>query len=119
MPAVNQVELHPRLQQAELRAFHAEHGIVTEAWSPLAPGELLDDAAIAKIAAAHGTTPAQAILRWHLHLGNVIIPKSVNPDRMAANIDLFSIRLDAEDYERLASLDAGQRIGPDPDQFNR
>jgi 2,5-diketo-D-gluconate reductase A len=119
VPAVNQVELHPRLQQAELRAFHERHGIVTEAWSPLARGDLLDDATIAKIAAKHNVSSAQVILRWHLDLGNVIIPKSVNPDRMAGNIDLFSIRLDAEDHEGIAALDAGRRIGPDPEQFNR
>ena len=119
VPAINQVELHPRLQQAELRLFHDKHAILTEAWSPLARGHLLDDPTIAKLASKHNVSPAQVILRWHLDLGNVIIPKSVNPERMAANIDLFSIRLDDEDYERIASLEAGQRIGPDPDQFNR
>jgi len=119
VPAVNQVELHPRLQQGELRAFHDEHGIVTEAWSPLARGDLLDDPTVNQIASKHNVSPAQIILRWHLDLGNVIIPKSVNPDRMAANLDLFRIRLDDEDHGQIAALDTGQRIGPNPDHFNR
>jgi 2,5-diketo-D-gluconate reductase A len=119
VPAVNQVELHPRLQQGELRGFHERHGIVTEAWSPLARGDLLDDPVIERLAARHDVSAAQLILRWHLEVGNVVIPKSVNPDRMATNIDLFGFELDAEDTEAIARLDAGQRIGPDPDQFNR
>ena len=119
VPSVNQVELHPRLQQAELRAFHDEHGIVTEAWSPLARGDLLDEPTIDKLASKHNVSPAQIILRWHLDLGNVIIPKSVNADRMAANIDLYRIRLDDEDHAQIAALEAGQRIGPDPDLVQR
>jgi 2,5-diketo-D-gluconate reductase A len=118
-PAVNQVELHPWLQQRELRAFHAEHRIVTEAWSPIARGgDLLADPTIAAIAERHNVTPAQVILRWHLDLGNVIIPKSVNPERMARNLDLFGIRLDDDDHAAIAALDNGTRIGPDPDEFN-
>ena len=83
LPTVNQIELHPNLQQAELRAWHAEHGIATEAWSPLAQGALLGDDTIATIAAHHERTPAQVILRWHIQLGNVVIPKSVTPERVA------------------------------------
>ena len=89
VPAINQVELHPWLQQRELREFHGEHGIVTEAWSPISRGARLADPVIAELAEKHGTSPAQVILRWHLDIGNVIIPKSVNRDRMAANLDLF------------------------------
>jgi 2,5-diketo-D-gluconate reductase A len=116
-PTVNQVELHPRLQQAKLRAWHAEHGIATEAWSPLAQGDLLDDETIGRVAKRHGKTPAQAILRWHLQLGNIVIPKSVTPERIRENIDVFDFELDEEDLEAFADLDAGERIGPDPATF--
>lgn len=119
VPAVNQVELHPNLVQAELRAFHAEHGIVTEAWSPLARGGLLSDPAIGAIAAKHGRTPAQVILRWHLQIGNVVIPKSVTPSRIAENLDVFGFFLDAGDVAAIEALDRGARIGPDPDLFDR
>ncbi|MDX6317212.1 MAG: hypothetical protein QOD35_612 [Nocardioidaceae bacterium] len=116
VPAINQIELHPWLQQRELRAFHAEHGIVTEAWSPLAAGgDFLDDPTIATIAKKHEVSPAQVILRWHLDLGNVIIPKSVNPSRMASNMDLFGFELDDDDRSDIAGLDKGHRVGPDPD----
>ena len=119
-PVLNQVELHPWLQQRELRSFHAEHGIVTQAWSPIARGgDLLADKTIGQIADRHGVTPAQVILRWHLELGNVVIPKSVHRDRMAANIDLFGFRLDGDEHERIRGLDRGARIGPDPDRFSR
>lgn len=119
VPAVNQVELHPRLQQSELRGFHERHGIVTEAWSPLARGGLLDDPVIEQLADRHDVSAAQVILRWHLEIGNVVIPKSVNPGRMASNIDVFGFELDASDHEAISRLDSGQRIGPDPDHFNR
>ncbi len=120
VPAVNQIELHPWLQQRELRASHAEHGIVTEAWSPIARGgDSLEDPVIGAIAGKHNVSPAQVILRWHLDLGNVIIPKSVHPERMAANIDLFNIRLDEDDHSKIASLDEGERVGPNPDEMNR
>ena len=117
VPAVNQVELHPNLVQSELRAFHAEHGIATEAWSPLARGGLLDDPAIGKIAAKHGRTPAQVILRWHLQIGNVVIPKSVTSSRIAENLDVFGFELDADDVAAIEALDTGTRIGPNPDEF--
>ena len=116
-PTVNQIELHPRLQQAELRAWHAEHGIVTEAWSPLAQGELLDDETIAAIAARHGKTPAQAILRWHLQLGNVVFPKSVTPARIRENLELFDFELSDPEMAEFERLDCGERIGPDPGTF--
>jgi 2,5-diketo-D-gluconate reductase A len=118
VPAVNQIELHPYFQQAELRAFHQRHGIATEAWSPLARGRLLlDDPVIAAIAGAHGVTPAQVVLRWHVEIANIVIPRSVNPERIAQNIDLFGFALTASDLEQLASLDRGGRIGPNPDTF--
>jgi 2,5-diketo-D-gluconate reductase A len=116
-PAVNQIELHPRLQQAELRAWHAEHGVATEAWSPLAQGELLDDEALVAIGAAHGKTAAQAVLRWHLQIGNVVIPKSVTPERIRENIELFDFELSDSEMAQIAMLDAGDRIGPDPATF--
>ena len=116
-PTVNQVELHPRLQQAALRAFHAERRIATEAWSPLAQGDLLDDETIAAIAARHDRTPAQVILRWHLQLGNVVIPKSVTPERIRENIEVFDFELDDEVMAEFAKLDRGERIGPDPETF--
>ncbi|GAA0822207.1 aldo/keto reductase [Streptosporangium amethystogenes subsp. fukuiense] len=119
VPAVNQVELHPALQQAELRGFHAEHGIVTEAWSPLAQGAVLDDPVIVALAGKYDKTPAQVVLRWHLDLGNVVIPKSVTPSRIRENLDVFDFALTAEDIAEIAKLDAGTRIGPDPDAFNR
>jgi 2,5-diketo-D-gluconate reductase A len=116
-PAVNQVELHPNFQQADLRAWHAEHGIVTEAWSPLAQGAVLSDETLARLAAAHERTPAQVILRWHLQLGNVVIPKSVTQERIRENFTLFDFELSDEDMAAIAALDAGQRIGPDPATF--
>jgi diketogulonate reductase-like aldo/keto reductase len=117
LPTVNQIELHPRLQQAELRAWHAEHDVITEAWSPLAQGELLADDTIATIAAHHERTPAQTILRWHLQLGNVAIPKSATPERIRENIDVFDFALSEDDMAALARLDTGERIGPDPTDF--
>jgi diketogulonate reductase-like aldo/keto reductase len=116
-PTVNQIELHPHLPQGELRAWHAGHGIATESWSPLAQGELLVNETIAGVAARHGRTPAQAILRWHLQLGNVVIPKSVTPARMRENFELFDFELSDEDMTEIAALDVGQRIGPDPGSF--
>ncbi|MCG8918835.1 aldo/keto reductase [Actinokineospora sp. PR83] len=117
VPVVNQIELHPNLQQAELRAFHEKHGIATEAWSPLASGQLLKDEAIAAIGEKYGKSTAQVILRWHLDLGNIVIPKSVTPDRIRANIDVFDFTLDDDDRKTLAGLDNGTRTGPNPDTF--
>ncbi|MFB7949583.1 aldo/keto reductase [Kitasatospora phosalacinea] len=118
VPAVNQVELHPGLQQAELRAFHAAHGIATEAWSPLAQGAVLDDPAVTAIAARTGKSPAQVVLRWHLQLGNVVIPKSVTPARIRQNLDVLDFALTADDMAAIAASDRGLRTGPDPDTFN-
>ncbi|MDX3187868.1 aldo/keto reductase [Streptomyces sp. MN03-5084-2B] len=118
-PAVNQVELHPYLQQRELREFDAKHGIATEAWSPLAKGgSLLGDPVVAELAVKHSRTPAQIVLRWHLQLGNVVIPKSVTPSRIEENFDLFEFTLTEEEMESLTPLDRGERTGPDPDTFN-
>lgn len=116
-PTVNQVELHPRFQQAELREWHAEHDIATEAWSPLAQGELLDDETIVGIAEQHGKTPAQAALRWHLQIGNVVIPKSVTPHRIRENLDVLDFELSREEMATIANLDSGERIGPNPETF--
>lgn len=117
MPTINQIELHPLLQQDELRAWHAEHGIVTEAWSPLAQGEVLKDDTLVTIAAGHHRTVAQVILRWHLQLGNVVIPKSVTPARVRENLDIFDFELSEDDLAAIARLDAGRRTGPDPASF--
>ncbi|MEU3571978.1 aldo/keto reductase [Kitasatospora sp. NPDC036755] len=118
VPAVNQVELHPGLQQAELRAFHAEHGIATEAWSPLAQGAVLSDPAITAIAERTGKSPAQVVLRWHLQLGNIVIPKSVTPARIRQNLDVFDFELTEQDMAAIAAGDRDLRTGPHPDQFN-
>jgi 2,5-diketo-D-gluconate reductase A len=116
-PTVNQIELHPHLQQAELRAWHDDHGIATEAWSPLAQGEVLEDETIATIAAHHQKTPAQTILRWHLQIGNVVIPKSVTPERIRENAEIFDFELSEDDLAALARLESGERTGPDPTTF--
>ncbi len=117
LPAINQVELHPLFQQGALRDFHARHGIVTESWSPLARGHLVDDPIVAAVAAKHRVTWAQVVLRWHLQLGLVLIPRSVTPSRIRENIDLFGFALDESDMSALAALDRDLRTGPDPDTF--
>lgn len=116
VPAANQIELHPRMQQRELRAFHAEHGIATIAWSPLGQGRLLRDEAIVRIADKTGRTPAQVIIRWHVQLGNVVIPKSVTPSRIEENLDV-DFALDQDAMAEIEELDEGSRIGPDPATF--
>ncbi|MGW5847346.1 aldo/keto reductase [Streptomyces sp. NPDC055254] len=122
VPAVNQIELHPLLPQDELRALHAERGIATEAWSPLGQGkELLTAPVVAEIAARHGRSAAQVVLRWHLQHGNVVIPKSVTPARIRENLDVFGFELDAAEIAALDALGAGaagRRIGPDPAVFD-
>ena len=116
LPAVNQIELHPDFAQPEMRAWHDAHGIVTEAWSPLgAHTDILSHPAIAAIAASHGRTPAQIVLRWHVQIGAVPIPKSADPERMRQNLAVFDFELDAADMAALASIDRGNRIGGDPD----
>ncbi|KJY23999.1 oxidoreductase [Streptomyces katrae] len=120
VPAVNQIELHPLFPQPELRALHARLGIATEAWSPLGQGkELLELPAVAAVAAKHGRSAAQVVLRWHLQLGTIVIPKSVTPSRIRENLDVFGFELDAEDLAALDALGAdGRRIGPDPAVFD-
>lgn len=115
-PVVNQVELHPYLQQDALRAFHREHGIITQAWSPLGRGRVLADPVIGGIAAAHGVEPAQVIIRWHVQLGNAVIPKSADPVRLRSNLDIFGFELTPDDMAALAQLDRGQRFGTSPDE---
>ncbi|MEO3974601.1 aldo/keto reductase [Streptomyces sp. CAU 1734] len=119
VPAVNQIELHPQFQQSPAREFHRRHGITTEAWSPLGQGRgLLEVPAVAAIGHKHGATPAQVVLRWHLRLGHVVIPKSVTPSRIRENLDVFGFELDADDLAALGALDEGRRLGPDPASFN-
>ncbi|RFS82887.1 aldo/keto reductase [Actinomadura spongiicola] len=118
VPAVNQIELHPYFQQDGLRAFHRDHGIRTEAWAPLGQGRgLLDDPALAAVARAHDRTPAQVVLRWHLQIGDVVIPKSVTPSRIAENLDVFGFELSPDDMKTIGELDKGVRFGPDPVTF--
>lgn len=119
VPALNQVELHPYLTQAGLRAFDAEHGIATEAWSPIAQGgELLSDPTVTSLAERYGKTPAQVVIRWHLQLGNVVIPKSVTPSRISENIDVFDFELADDDLTSITGLNRDERTGPNPDTFN-
>ena len=116
VPTVNQVELHPFLQQREVRAANTEAGVVTEAWSPLAKGgDLLHNPVVTDIAAEHDVAPAQVVLRWHVQIGNVVIPKSVTPERIKANIDVFGFELDEAELDRIAGLDRNGRTGPHPD----
>jgi 2,5-diketo-D-gluconate reductase A len=118
VPAVNQIELHPMLPQTELREVHAKLGIATEAWSPLGQGALLENPTITVIADAHGKTPAQVLIRWHVQLGNIVIPKSVTPERIVSNFDVFGFELSEDDMRSISSLDSGTRLGPDPRTFN-
>jgi len=114
-PVVNQVELHPRHQQRDLRAFHARHDIHTESWSPLGSGRLLSDPTIAGIARKHGKSAAQTIIRWHLQQGLIVIPKSIHQDRISANFDVFDFELDAQDLETIQGMDSATgRGGPNP-----
>ncbi len=118
-PAINQVELHPHFQQVGLRREHERLGVLTEAWSPLGQGLELEDPTIVEIAEEHGRTPAQTIIRWHLQLGNVVIPKSVTPARIKENFEVFDFTLSDAQMEAIEARDAGTRIGPDPDTFVR
>jgi 2,5-diketo-D-gluconate reductase A len=118
VPVLNQVELHPYLQQEEVRKTDESLDVLTEAWGPIARGgELLSDPVIARLADTHGKTPAQVVLRWHVQLGNVVIPKSVTPSRIEENFDVFSFELAEEDMAAIADLDRGERTGPDPDEL--
>ncbi|HEX4624779.1 MAG TPA: aldo/keto reductase [Solirubrobacteraceae bacterium] len=120
MPAVNQVELHPYLAQRELRAYQRDHGIATEAWSPIGQGgDVLDDPAIGAIAESHDRSPAQVIIRWHLQSGNIVIPKSVTPERIAENFRAFDFELSDAEMAQIDGLDRDERLGPDPATFVR
>ena len=126
VPAVNQIELHPYFQQPAVQTADAEHGILTQAWSPIGgitfyPGwgenrkNVMRDPAIAAVAHAHGRTPAQVMLRWHLQQGRSAIPKSTNPARIAENFEVFDFELTADELKTIDALDSGVRSGPDPD----
>ena len=120
VPAVNQVEVHPYFANEEVRAYGEEHGIATEAWSPIAQGRVLDDPVIVRIADDHGQSPAQVVLRWHIQRGDIVFPKSVSPDRMKSNFLLFDFELDGSDMDAISALDKGEsgRTGPNPDVFD-
>ncbi|BBZ61447.1 aldo/keto reductase [Mycolicibacterium monacense] len=118
VPAVNQIELHPLLPQRELRELHAQLGIATEAWSPLGQGSLLAHPTVTGVAESHGKTAAQALIRWHMQLGNIVIPKSVNPQRIESNFDVFDFELSEQDMASISSLEDASRLGPDPKTFN-
>ncbi|SCY87156.1 aldo/keto reductase [Microvirga guangxiensis] len=118
VPVLNQIELHPRFQQTELRRFHAQHDIATECWGPLGQGSLVTDETLAAIGRKYGKTPAQVILRWHLDSGFIVIPKSINPTRIRENIDVFDFTLDADDMRIIETMnDKSGRVGPDPSVF--
>ncbi len=116
-PAVNQIECYPYLTQEPLRAYDKEHGIVTEVWSPLGSGSVLADATLARIAAAHGVSPAQATIRWHLQRGDVVFPKSTHRARLVENLDVFGFTLTDDEVAEISALNTNLRTGPDPDQF--
>lgn len=118
VPVVNQIELHPRFNQTELRETHARLGIATEAWAPLGQGSLLSHPAITAVADRCGRTAAQVMIRWHIQLGNIVIPKSVHPERIASNFDVFDFELGADEMAAISSLDDGTRLGPDPRTFD-
>ncbi|WP_066518859.1 aldo/keto reductase [Curtobacterium ammoniigenes] len=118
VPAVNQIEIHPYLVQDELRAFDREHGIATEAWSPIAQGLVLDDPTITRVADAIGKTPAQVVLRWHIQRGDIVFPKSVTRSRVEENFAIFDFELSDEEMSAITALDRGHRTGPDPDVFD-
>jgi 2,5-diketo-D-gluconate reductase A len=117
-PDVNQVQLDPRIERADQRSYHEAHGIVTESWSPIgAGGDLLADATIGDVARAHGKTPAQTVLRWHIQLGLVPIPKTSKPERLAENIDVFDFELSSEEMDRISALDRHGEGAVDSDHF--
>ncbi|GAA4842830.1 aldo/keto reductase [Actinomycetospora corticicola] len=120
VPAVNQIELHPHMQQLAMRSFDERHGIATEAWSPIGQGKgVIDEPAIEGIAKKHDKTGAQVTLRWHIQLGNIVFPKSVTPSRIQENFDIFDFELNDEEMSAIGELERAERIGPDPDQFDR
>lgn len=117
VPAINQIELHPGLQQNELRSFDAKHGIATEAWSPLGRARFEESEILRNIASKHGKSVSQVILRWHIQLGNLVIPKTTSAARLAENIDVFDFQLDDSEMAQIATLDQGLRIGPKPEEM--
>jgi 2,5-diketo-D-gluconate reductase A len=120
VPAVNQIEVHPYFTNETVRAYGRDHGIVTEAWSPIAQGEVLDDPVINRIANARGKSPAQVVLRWHIQRGDIVFPKSISPERMKSNFEIFDFDLDGSDMDAISALDKGEsgRTGPNPDTFS-
>ncbi|MCW2685694.1 MAG: oxidoreductase [Mycobacterium sp.] len=120
VPAANQIEVHPYFTNDEVRAYDKEHGIATEAWSPIAQGKVLDDPVIVRIANAVGKSPAQVVLRWHIQRGDIVFPKSVTPERMKENFELFDFELSDSDMDAITGLDKGEagRTGPNPDKFD-
>ena len=118
VPAVNQIEVHPHMQQMAMRSYDQRHGIATEAWSPIGQGKgLLDESVLTDVAGHHDKSAAQVVLRWHIQLGNIIFPKSVTPERVRENIDIFDFELTDEEMESIGGLEKAERIGPDPDEF--
>ncbi len=120
MPAVNQIEVHPYFGNDDVRAYGIEHGIATEAWSPIAQGKVLGDPVITRIADAHDKSPAQVVLRWHIQRGDIVFPKSVSPERVKSNFEIFDFSLDADEMTAITGLDRGEpgRTGPNPDKFD-
>jgi 2,5-diketo-D-gluconate reductase A len=119
-PAVNQIEVHPYFGNEDVRPYGSEHGIATEAWSPIAQGKVLGDEVITRIAAAHNKTPAQVVLRWHIQRGDIMFPKSVSPERVKSNFEIFDFSLDGDEMTAITDLDRGEsgRTGPNPDEFD-
>jgi 2,5-diketo-D-gluconate reductase A len=117
-PTVNQIEVHPYLTQDDVRAFNADHEIITEAWAPIAKGKVAQDATIQRIAEKYGKTAAQVTLRWHVQRGDVVFPKSVTRSRVEENFDIFDFELDSTDIGDISGLNRDERTGPDPDTFN-
>jgi 2,5-diketo-D-gluconate reductase A len=118
VPAVNQIEVHPYLTNEKVRSYNAEHAIATEAWSPIAKGNVVDDPVIVGVAERVGRTPAQVTLRWHIQRGDIIFPKSITRSRVEENFRLFDFRLSDEDMDAISALNRDERTGPDPDTFN-
>jgi len=120
IPAVNQIEVHPYLTQDDVRAFCAGHQIAIEAWSPLGQGSVLDDPAVRSVAERAGKTPAQVVLRWHIQRGDIVFPKSVSPERVKSNFEIFDFSLDGDEMTAITGLDRGEagRTGPNPDEFD-
>ena len=120
IPAVNQIEVHPYFTNGDLRAYGVEHDIATEAWSPIARGKVLGDPVVTRISRATGAHPAQVVLRWHIERGDIVFPKSVHPQRMKENFEIFDFEINDEEIEALTALDRGEagRMGPNPDVFD-